>query len=89
MQSKGKKAPTAAERRHIETIKAMPCVVCWAEGPSEAHEMVQGLWYLAVPLCADCHRGSHNGIHGLKAMWKVRKMDELLALNETLRKLHA
>jgi hypothetical protein len=38
-----------------------------------------------MPLCADCHRGSLNGIHGQKRMWAVHKLNELSALNETVR----
>jgi len=40
-----------------------------------------------MPLCADCHRGSLNGIHGQRRLWNVYKMDELSALNETMRRL--
>jgi hypothetical protein len=40
-----------------------------------------------MPLCADCHRGSLNGIHGQRRIWNVYKMDELAALNETIRTL--
>jgi len=87
MQSKNKPAPRVDESEHIERIKEMACAVCWAPGPSEAHEPVQGLWFLSIPLCPDCHRGSHNGIHGLRSMWKLKKMDEMVALNETLRKV--
>ncbi len=85
MYSKNKKAPTVAEREHITRIKEMDCVVCGASGPSECHEIEQGQWFTSMPLCADCHRGSLNGIHGQKRMWAVRKMDELSALNETIR----
>jgi hypothetical protein len=85
MQSKNKKAPTVAEREHITRIKEMDCVVCGASGPSECHEIEQGQWFTSMPLCADCHRGGLNGIHGQRRMWAVRKMDELSALNETIR----
>lgn len=87
MQSKNKKAPTTSEREHITQIKEMDCVVCGASGPSECHEINQGQWFTSMPLCADCHRGSLNGIHGQKRMWAVHKMDELSALNETIRLL--
>ena len=87
MQSKNNPAPTKAEREHIERIKAMPCVVCSAPGPSEAHEIEQGLWFLSVPLCADCHRGGFNGIHGQRRIWQARKLTEIGALNETLRRI--
>ena len=42
-----------------------------------------------VALCADCHRGSHNGWHGRRAIWNVKKMDELDALAVTLENLEA
>lgn len=34
------------------------------------------------------HMGRANGWHGRKAMWRVMKMDELAALNETLRRVY-
>lgn len=87
MQSRNKPAPTAAERAHIERVKSLPCVVCWAPPPSECHEIEQGQWFTSVALCADCHRGSHNGIHGQRRIWNVNRMTELVALNATVREL--
>lgn len=84
MQSKNKPAMTAAERRHVEIVKSMPCAVCDAPGPSEAHEIEQGQWFTAIPLCPDCHRGPVNGWHGQRAIWKVKKLDELKVLNQTI-----
>ncbi len=78
---------TAAERRHVAHIKEMNCIVCDASGPSECHEINQGQWFTSMPLCADCHRGSLNGIHGQQRMWKVKRLDELSALNLTIQKL--
>ena len=75
-----------AERKHFEAIKSMDCVICDAPGPSEAHHIEQGLHWTCMPLCPDCHRGG-GGIHGTKTLWNVRKMTELSALNETLRRL--
>lgn len=89
MHSKNKKPMTPAEREHVGNVKELGCVICDAPGPSEAHEIEQGLWFCSVALCADCHRGSENGIHGRKTMWRIRKMDELDALNETFRRLGA
>lgn len=62
-------------------------MVCNASGPSECHEIEQGHWFTSMPLCADCHRGSINGIHGQKRMWIVQKLDELSALNKTLERI--
>ena len=87
MFSKNKAKPTASERLHIARIKAMSCIICEASAPSECHEINQGQWFTSMPLCADCHRGSLNGIHGQRRLWNVYKMDELSALNETMRRL--
>lgn len=89
MQSKNKKAMTVAEREHVTRIKEMPCGVCETRGPSEAHEIEQGQWFTSIPLCEDCHRGSFNGIHGQQRIWKVKKLTELLVLNNTVRDLYA
>ncbi|MBN9410846.1 MAG: hypothetical protein J0H69_17005 [Burkholderiales bacterium] len=89
MHSKNKAKPTTAERAHIERIKGMPCGVCGAGGPSEAHELRQGEWFTSVPLCPDCHRGAHNGIHGQKRIWDVMRLDELAVLNNTVAALCA
>jgi hypothetical protein len=88
MQSKNKKAPTAAEKRHIVRIKEMPCIICEAPPPSDCHEIKQGQWFTSLPLCRSCHTGQ-NGWHGTKALWKIRKMDELDALNLTIQKIVA
>lgn len=87
MHSKNKARMTTDEREHVTAVKSLPCTVCDAPGPSEAHEPVQGLWFCSIALCADCHRGSENGWHGRKTMWRIRKWSEWDALNETLRRL--
>ncbi len=78
---------TAREKAHLASIKEMPCGVCEAPAPSEAHHVEQGQQYTAIPLCEDCHRGSHNGIHGQKRIWNVLKKSELSVLNDTIRSL--
>ena len=75
------------ERIHLATIKEVPCSVCDAPGPSEAHHIKQGLQYTCVALCVDCHRGPVLGWHGQKRMWAIKKMDELDALNKTIENL--
>lgn len=89
MQSKNKKQPTAKERRHIARVKALPCSVCNAHGPSEAHEIKQGQWFTAVALCGSCHRDPMMGLHGQKRMWAITKMDEIDALAVTMERLAA
>ena len=77
----------ASARSHYARIKAMPCGVCGAPAPSEAHHIVQGQHWTIVPLCHDCHRGSFNGWHGQRRIWKVRKWDEITVLNNTIKEL--
>lgn len=89
MQSKNKPKPNVTEKTHIERVKEMTCALCEAPGPSEIHEIKQGQWFTSVPLCADCHRGSFNGLHGQKRMWSLKKMDELDALAVTVERLVA
>ena len=78
---------SAREREHLALVKALPCSVCDAPGPSEAHHLLQGQQFTAVALCPDCHRGSILGWHGQRRAWAVRKMDELSALDKTIERL--
>jgi hypothetical protein len=77
----------AAQRKYLATIKTLSCGVCDAAGPSDAHHIEQGLQYTCIPLCKDCHQGSHNGIHGRRSIWNVLKKTELSVLNDTIQKL--
>jgi hypothetical protein len=76
-----------AERRHLAMVKALPCSVCDAPGPSEAHHIVQGLQYTCIALCPECHTGPRMGWHGQRFAWKIRKMEEIDALNVTIKRL--
>lgn len=85
MFSKNKAKQTPAEKQHVACIAAMDCIVCGASGPSEVHEPEQGLWMISLPLCYECHRGK-EGWHGTRLRWSLRKMDELKAINETIKR---
>lgn len=87
MRSKNSKAFTRSEAEHLSAVKELPCSVCDAPGPSDAHHINQGQHFTTVALCKDCHMGSENGWHGRKTMWRIRKWDELDALNVTLGRL--
>lgn len=94
MRSKNTKPPTPAELAHMARVKELPCSVCNAPAPSEAHHTKQknhatdvGNHYTTVALCTDCHRGQRNGWHGERAMWRLYKMDENDALNITIKRL--
>lgn len=84
-----------ATRRHRVRVKELPCCVCGAPGPSEAHHILEGRTpgrkspdWLMIPLCKDCHTGSLNGIHGQRRMWEVMRTNELKCLAETLERLY-
>ena len=79
---------TDRQRRYLARVKELSCSLCDAPGPSEAHHARQGSQYVCIALCMDCHRGQ-NGWHGTKAFWRIRKMDELDALNITIERLQA
>ncbi len=87
MWSPNKKSMTKAERAHVERVKESGCAVCGTVGVVHAHDIKQGRWFTSIGLCADCHVGQH-GIHGDKTMFRIMKMDEIDALNETLRRCY-
>jgi len=76
-----------SERAHLERVKALPCSVCGAPPPSDAHHIEQGLQYLTISLCKDCHQGPFNGIHGQRRIWAVYRKTEMTCLNDTVRRL--
>lgn len=89
MRTKNAKAITAAESAHIALVKALPCGVCSEPPPTQAHHVEQGQHFTVLPLCVSCHTDGFNGIHGQARIWKVRKLDELAVLNNTIRALYA
>lgn len=61
MRSKNKPAPTAAERRHIERVAALPCVVCDEEGQILYENTVAELKYAqCIRLAGPMHHFPHH-----------------------------
>ena len=83
MHSKNSKPLTKAERAHLQRVKEQACSVCDAPPPSDAHHIDQAQPFTCIALCQPCHTG-RLGIHGDRTLWRIRKMDELKALNVTL-----
>ena len=86
---------TAAERRHMDRVAHLPCSVCGAPPPSCVHHPrfsvgagQRASHWLTIALCPDCHQGQH-GIHGDRAAWRLRKMEEADALANTIQGLDA
>ena len=77
----------AREREHLARVKELPCSVCDANGPSEAHHMKQHRQYTCIALCESCHRGALMGLHGQRRAWAIHKIDEADALNVTIQRL--
>ena len=88
MRTKSSKPLTAAESEHLALVKSCPCSVTGVAPPSEAHHIRQGDHFTTIALSWDAHRGPH-GIHGDKSLWRLAKMDDVAALNVTLRHVDA
>lgn len=67
------------EREHLLAVKMLPCVICNAPPPSEAHHCIHDRYSAAkvshfqtIPLCAAHHRIGPNAIHEGKETWRRR-----------------
>lgn len=62
-----------AAMAHMVRVKLLPCCICKAPPPSEAHHCrSSGLTrddLATIPLCYECHRGA-NGYHATKRTWE-------------------
>lgn len=73
------KTRSAAARRHIEAVKCLPCVICGAPGPSDAHHSICDRFSqrkapdtFCIPLCKAHHQNGPDAIHQDKAAWVAR-----------------
>lgn len=93
------KRATAAERRHMDRVAALGCILCrrlgvHQSGKTDLHHIREGQGaaqrapnWLVVPLCHDgCHQG-RCGIHGDRSMLRIAKADELDLLAWTIEAL--
>ena len=85
---------TKSEAAHILRVKNQDCIVCGQSGPSDAHHLMNDRAsgrkpgaFLTIPLCKDCHTNSH-GIHGDRARWKIYKISEMEALEQTFSRIY-
>lgn len=83
---------TKAERRHMDRVASLPCMVCGADGVHVHHVREgQGMAqrasnFLTIAVCPDCHTGP-RGIHGDKSIMRVMKLDEMALLAMTIEAL--
>lgn len=65
---------------HMACVKELPCCICGAPGPSDAHHCFHGRFstarasdYDTIPLCVECHRSPFPGaIHTSKSAWAAK-----------------
>lgn len=93
MRTKNAARITPAESAHMVKVKRCACVLCDASPPCAAHHIEQGDHFTTLAVCEPCHVGKH-GIHGDQTMLRLRFKSvglrgEMLALNETLRRVAA
>lgn len=70
---------TAAGLEHMRRVKQLPCVICHAPPPSDAHHCISGRYgsrkasdFDTIPLCKNHHQGA-EGIHTDKAAWQAER----------------
>jgi Recombination enhancement, RecA-dependent nuclease len=92
------KHATAAERRHLARIAAVPCVMCTYLGlgdtPAQVHHPRDGVGsgqrqshWLGISLCPNHHQNAPDGLHhlGVKGFYERFKLDEWDLLAMTLK----
>ena len=69
---------TKAAKAHIAAVKAMPCAVCGAPPPSDAHHCFHDRYgsrrasdFEVIPLCKAHHQDGPLAIHNAKAAWRA------------------
>ena len=93
MTTKSKPATPAKEKRYLDRVAQLDCVVCGAHGVHVHHlREGQGMGqrasnFLTAPLCPSCHTGP-RGIHGDRSVLRQDKLDELDLLARTIERLN-
>lgn len=71
MRSKNSRGIRGDEEQRLAAVKSVACVTCDADPPSLAHHPIQGLHFVAIAFCEDCHVGP-GGIHGDGTMMRLK-----------------
>ncbi len=68
-----------AARRYMWLVKQLPCAVCGAAGPSDAHHVIHDRYgsrkssdFDVVPLCKLHHQNGPDAIHNGKQSWREK-----------------
>jgi hypothetical protein len=87
---KGQRKPNLRrDRHHLDFVKSLPCMVCYAQPAGDPHHIRQGTDggagltpsdRYAVPLCRLCHSRLHDGEARFWAALKIDPQDTAWAL---------
>lgn len=65
--------------RYMQAVKQLPCAVCGAAPPSDAHHVIHDRYGTAkasdfdtIPLCRSCHLDGPDAIHNGKQSWREK-----------------
>ena len=95
-----KKKPTKAEKKHMDRVANMGCIVCvnlnYGETPAELHHISNGAMgkrasnWEVIPLCPEHHRNGGYGVavHQGRAQWESNFGTEQELLDQTMRWLN-
>jgi len=68
-----------AARKYVGMVKQLPCAVCGAPGPSDAHHVIHDRYgsrkssdFDVVPLCKLHHQDGPDAIHNGKESWREK-----------------
>ena len=68
-----------AEVEYMARVKALPCVICDAPPPSDAHHVIHGRYggrkpdgFHTIPLCKIHHQDGPEAIHNGKETWAAK-----------------
>ena len=93
MTTKSKPATPAKEKRYLDRVAQLDCVVCGAHGVHVHHAREgEGMGqraqnWLAIAVCPPCHVGP-RGIHGDRSVLRQEKLDEMDLLARTIERLN-
>ncbi len=86
---------STASKRHLERVAGLACACCGVYGVQVHHMREDGCAggaqragdWLTIPLCPECHTGTH-GVHGDRLVLRRINKDQHTLLDETLEALY-
>ena len=79
-----------AAMEYIGLVKQLPCAVCGAAGPSDAHHVFHGRYgtrrasdFDVIPLCKRHHQDGPEAIHNIKETWAARHGPDYSYIEQT------